>query len=224
MSTSHEFLYFTDPMCSWCYGFAPEITRLQQNYEDRIPVQMVLGGLRPDETRAMPEATAKEIAHHWEAVQGASGQPFDDTFFEKHPGFVYNTTPASRAVVAAGRMSPARPLEFQSRLQRLFYAQAEDPTQPETFEKAAAAMDIDPAEFRAKYEDPETEDILRSNFNMSRSFGIGGFPTLVLRETEDGEDKYILICRGYMKFEDIRNRVEQILNKEVDLVPSGGNE
>lgn len=224
MSTEHEFLYFTDPMCSWCYGFAPEITRLQQSYADRIPVQMILGGLRPDETRPMPESMAQEIAHHWEAVHGASGQPFDATFFEKHPGFVYNTTPASLAVVAAGRLSPARPLEFQSTLQRLFYAKSEDPTQPETFEKAASEMGIDPAELRAKYDDPETEEILRGNFNMSRAFGIAGFPTLVLREHEDGQDKYILLCRGYMKFEDIRQRVEQILNKQVELIPTAGNE
>ena len=32
-----------DPMCSWCWGFAPEIDSLADDY----PVDVVVGGLRP---------------------------------------------------------------------------------------------------------------------------------------------------------------------------------
>ena len=54
-----ELMYFSDPMCSWCYGFGPEIEKLQARYADQMPVQMILGGLRPDEEHPMPERMAR---------------------------------------------------------------------------------------------------------------------------------------------------------------------
>ena len=45
---SLRFIYFADPMCSWCWGFAPVIEQtLRRRYGEAIPVRLVLGGLRP---------------------------------------------------------------------------------------------------------------------------------------------------------------------------------
>ena len=44
-----QLVYVADPLCSWCYGFGPELTRLLE----RIPqakVDLVMGGLRPYNT------------------------------------------------------------------------------------------------------------------------------------------------------------------------------
>ncbi|MFQ5523922.1 MAG: DsbA family protein, partial [Acidimicrobiia bacterium] len=38
-----KLIYVGDPMCSWCWGFAPEIEDLADEY----PVEVVVGGLRP---------------------------------------------------------------------------------------------------------------------------------------------------------------------------------
>ena len=37
-------VYFADPMCSWCYGFSPVITAIAERFEDRMPLQLVMGG------------------------------------------------------------------------------------------------------------------------------------------------------------------------------------
>ncbi len=47
-------LYFADPMCSWCYGFAPQILQEKSNYPE-IDFQLVMGGLRPFGRETMPE-------------------------------------------------------------------------------------------------------------------------------------------------------------------------
>ncbi|MCR9143538.1 MAG: DsbA family protein [bacterium] len=217
--TEYELMYFSDPMCSWCYGFGPAIEELQAEYSERMPLQMILGGLRPDEERPLPQKMAQEISHHWEAVHEASGRPFHFAFFESHPDFIYNTAPACRAVVAAGRGESPRPMQFQHELQRLFYGEGQDPTKVETFEAAAVAAGLDREEFRRLYDDPETETITRQNFELTRAFGINGYPTLVLREVEGEEEKHILVSRGFLPYVELKQRVQMILNREVELVP-----
>ena len=43
--SAHFLLYFADPMCSWCYGFGPELDGLLRERAD-LRVQLVMGGLR----------------------------------------------------------------------------------------------------------------------------------------------------------------------------------
>ena len=40
-------IYFADPMCSWCYGFSPVIAQIRQTFGRALPIEVVMGGLRP---------------------------------------------------------------------------------------------------------------------------------------------------------------------------------
>ena len=43
-------LYVMDPMCSWCWGFAPVVEALaEQAAAAGVPLQIVVGGLRRDQ-------------------------------------------------------------------------------------------------------------------------------------------------------------------------------
>ncbi len=42
----NKLIYFGDPMCSWCYGFAPELKEIISNLPE-VEFQLILGGLRP---------------------------------------------------------------------------------------------------------------------------------------------------------------------------------
>jgi putative protein-disulfide isomerase len=202
-------LYFTDPMCSWCYGFGPGIEAIAAAYSDRAPVSVVVGGLRPDEDRPLPERMAREIAHHWEMVNQASGVEFDFSFFEKRPGFVYNTAPACRAVAAANLLDSSRTLQFQHALQRRFYRDAEDPAALETFQAAARDSGYAAAEFTETYAAQGTETVMRQQFDFARSWGIGAFPTLVL----NASDTNVLVTQGYLGREDLQARIDALLER-----------
>ncbi len=41
-----EVILVADPMCSWCWGFAPAIRAIRQQYADRLNIVLVVGGLR----------------------------------------------------------------------------------------------------------------------------------------------------------------------------------
>ena len=101
MSKPH-LVYFADPMCSWCWGFSPVIEAIQQRYGPALPIRLIVGGLRPWTTAPITAHERADIRQHWEHVRDASGQPFDFTFFDR-AGFVYDTEPASRAIVVLRR-------------------------------------------------------------------------------------------------------------------------
>ena len=93
-----------DPMCSWCWGFAPVVRRLAEDLD--LPVQVVVGGLRAGPSaEALDDRLASFLQGCWTDVQEASGQPFDHALLQTR-GWRYDTELACTAVVAARRRAP----------------------------------------------------------------------------------------------------------------------
>jgi len=171
-------LYFADPMCSWCYGFAPAIDQITEEFADTLPLRLVMGGLRPHGDEPLDDRAKREKRGHWEQVQAASGQPFNFDFFERD-GFVDNTEPACRAVVAARRLAPENALPMMKTLQRAYYLENSDVTDPGELRDRAVAIGVDGEAFRAAFDDTDTMDETRNDFWIAHKAGIGGFPTLI---------------------------------------------
>ena len=103
---SARLLYIMDPMCSWCWGFAPVAEALvEQAQAAGVELHLVVGGLRTGSGAALDPSTRRYILEHWQAVTDATGQTF--THEGALPdGFVYDTEPACRAIVTARRLAP----------------------------------------------------------------------------------------------------------------------
>ena len=126
----YHLIYIADPMCSWCYGFGPQLKALLDALPD-VQLDIVVGGLRAYNTDVMDEAQKATILGHWKQVQAASGLPFSTSGMAR-PNFVYDTEPACRALVAARILSPDLPsrsmLDVFHAIQHAFYAQGRDVT------------------------------------------------------------------------------------------------
>ncbi len=173
--------YFADPMCSWCWGFSPVIETLRDETRDRLRITLVLGGLRPGETAPLSATGREEILHHWHAVQARTGLPFR---FEDAlpPGFVYDTEPACRAVVAAGGLDPAQIFPLFKAIQRAFYAEGRDVTQTEVLAELAIDRVIEGAAFVREFESDAARDRTGAHFRQARQAGLRGFPALILQQ------------------------------------------
>src|SRR5438046_3726950 len=91
---------FADPMCSWCYGFGPQLTHVltHETLAQPVTLDLVMGGLRAYNTVVMDEASKAVLRSHWLQVGERTGLAFDDAAMRAE-GFVYDTEPACRAVV-----------------------------------------------------------------------------------------------------------------------------
>lgn len=168
--------YFADPMCSWCYGFGPTLTQFLGNHSE-LPVSVVMGGLRAYNTDTASDKQKGEIREHWRHVEQASGLPFNDAQLMK-PGFIYDTEPACRAVVAARESGRTDVLDFMKAVQAAFYRDARDVTNAEVLADVAAAAGWERTAFLAVFNSGEMREAVRADFALTQSVGIRGFPAL----------------------------------------------
>ena len=61
--------YIHDPMCSWCYAFAPSLHTLQKELPDFIRIKKIVGGLAPDTTNPMPLELQQKIQQTWRRIE-----------------------------------------------------------------------------------------------------------------------------------------------------------
>lgn len=173
-----KLLYFADPMCSWCWGFSPVLDAIVERVSDQAELEVVMGGLRPGTTRAMDDAMKTELRAHWMHVEAASRQPFDHTFFDRD-GFIYDTEPASRAVVTVRSLAQDRVRAYLREVQGAFYRDGRDVTTAETLGELATSVGVERSAFDAVFGSEETRTATQADFDRSAGLGIRGFPTLV---------------------------------------------
>ena len=202
-----HFLYVADPLCSWCYGFAPVMDELARHFADRLPVRVVMGGLRAGNTKPMRAEDKAYIRDAWTRVAEASGQSFDMAFFDRD-GFVYDTEPACRAVVTVrewGDSPPATPLAFKARISQAFYGHNRDVTATDVVVAVAEEAGFDGAAFRERFASAEMKSATFRDFLTSQEMGVRGFPMLAAGSAAKG---YALITNGFRPIDGLTDALE----------------
>ena len=197
-------IYVGDPMCSWCWGFAPEIETLA----GELPVEVVVGGLRPGPmAQPLEDRLAGFLRHHWEEISERTGQPFDTAFLDRRDGWVYDTEPAAIAITQMRERLPERTLDYFTDVQMAFYGRGEDVTDFEVLTSLTEGYDVARDEFAAALQGEGAKERAWEDFSRSRNWGISGFPTLV-GELDDG--RLALLARGWSPAAVIRDRIASL--------------
>ncbi|MDE2119372.1 MAG: DsbA family protein [Betaproteobacteria bacterium] len=193
-SPTPHLVYFADPMCSWCWGFSPVIQAVEQEFGDRLPIRVVLGGLRPGTRTPMLDADRASVREHWQHVHAMTGQAFDWGFFDR-ADFVYDTEPACRAVVVLRRQGEALALRALRHIQQAFYAGNQDVTDGAVLASIAAGLGVDAGEFEQEWRSAQARELTGADFALAQASGIRGFPTLIAGA--GGDQAYALVTHGY---------------------------
>lgn len=199
MTTPH-LIYFSDPMCSWCYGFSPVVEEIHRTFGGALPMRVVMGGLRPGTEKPMTEEAKLEIADHWTHVHEATGLPFNGSGMSR-PGFIYDTDPAARAVVVARHDSEEMAAAFLARAQKAFYAEGRDVTTAEVLGDLAEELGLDRAPFLEAWGSEAAKEETWRDYAISQRAGVTGFPTLVAGPNADGV--YGVVTRGFAPGEQV---------------------
>lgn len=185
-------LYVMDPMCSWCWGFAPVVEALaEQASAAGVPLQIVVGGLRRDQV-AIDAAARVRYLGYWQAVNASTGQLFD---FERGlpEGLVYDTEPACRALVTARQLDAASAWTLLKLVQQAFYTEGADVTQASVLVQLAEQAGIPRIEFAEAFDSQAMQEATAADFTWVQDLGIAGFPTLLAER----DDQLALLTNGY---------------------------
>ncbi|MCO7518011.1 DsbA family protein [Pseudomonas guariconensis] len=207
---SARLLYVMDPMCSWCWGFAPVAEALiAQAREAGVPTRLVPGGLRSGGS-ALDAATRRYILEHWQAVAEATGQAF--RFEGAMPdGFVYDTEPACRALVAARELDAERTWSLLALIQQAFYEQGVDITCAPQLVALAERCGFDRGRFAEAFTHAETRAATAADFSWVQGLGIAGFPTLLAERN----GQLALLTNGYQPLERLQPLLGRWLQQAV---------
>jgi putative protein-disulfide isomerase len=207
-------IYIADPMCSWCYGFGPELRALLEGLPG-MPLHIVVGGLRAYNTKPMDADMKATLLSHWQHVEERTGLPFVRDALARE-GYIYDTEPACRAVVTARALAPDAAFAVFGAIQHAFYAEGRDVTQGDVLaETACAALadrgcTVDAATFLAQWNSSAMKDATRKDFEQTKRWGVSGFPTLVLER--DGQ--LDLVVSGYAPMPTLVELLQQLVDRE----------
>lgn len=193
--------YVVDPMCSWCYGFAPALRVVEPKLAPDVTLELVMGGLAPDSRTPMPAEMRAYVQDAWRAVEARCGTPFNHDFWQEcEPR--RSTYPACRAVILAREAGLGR--ELLAAIQRAYYLEARNPSDESTLVTLAGEIGMDTTAFAAGLVDERTQARLLADFELRDRLGATGYPSLGVER--DG--RLALVTSGCLDAETLRARLE----------------
>jgi len=177
MKTDTTILYLADPMCSWCWGFAPSLKAIQA-IAPQVPVQIVLGGLAPDSEEPMEASLRCYIQQAWRDVAAQCDVEFNFDFWERCSPR-RSTYPACRAVVVARTFNLEMSM-FQS-IQHAYYLEARNPSDLNVLVEIAVTLGIPKQEFLDHMMLEQTQQALEADFQLRNQLHGHSFPSIGVR-------------------------------------------
>jgi len=210
-TSGFKLIYFYDPLCGWCFGFSPVMTRLQEVYGDRLEIEVVSGGLFLGPRAGAVNAVAPHIkAGAYKSVELTTGVKFGKPFLDDVFGdgkITLNSLQPTIALSIVKEESPEHELRFAAMLLEHVYVDGIDPTDIEALAACAAKIGFDPLAFETKMKSFEYENAAKAEFKTFRNNKFSAMPALVL--IKNGTEHQI--SHGYMNFEDLKTKLDSFL-------------
>lgn len=190
-----ELLYVADPMCSWCYAFAPVLKSVRTDLRGDVGTRLVLGGLARDDDQPMSQETREYIQGAWRSIEQRTPARFNWEYWD-HCQPRRSTWPACRAVLAAGD----RGEEMFEAIQRAYYQEARDPSDLGVLAAIAGELGFDGDGFARSMQSAEMRNGLKREFQLRDRLYARSFPSVGVRTGEE----YRLLASGWVEEPELR--------------------
>ena len=169
-------IYFTDPICSSCWGIEPQLRKLKLEYGSSIEIEYRMGGLLPDWSYNKGGISKpSDVASHWDEVSPYYDMPIDGDVWLEDP--LHSSFPPSIAFKAAEIQDKHKALLFLREIRELVFLHKKNITKWEILELAAKKVGLDVIKLKADYEG-NANLLFEEDLKLSKSYGVQGFPTM----------------------------------------------
>lgn len=207
-------LYFTDPICSSCWGIEPQLRKLKLEYGDYIHIEYYMGGLLPDWSyNSGGISKPSDVADHWDEVSKHYEMPIDGDIWLEDP--LNSSYPPSIAFKAAQLQDEEKALLFMRKIREMVFLEKKNITKWEHLSKAALLCGLDTMKLKVDFENKAKENF-QNDLSFSKSLGVRGFPTLIFTNESSSQVK-VYGVKPYKVFEDA------ILNLQTDATKKNYN-
>jgi len=193
-----KIIYFTDPICSSCWGIEPQLRKLKLEYGNDIDMEYRMGGLLPDWSyNSGGISQPSDVAHHWDEVSRYYDMPIDGDVWLEDP--LASSYPPSIAFKAAQMQDPEKAIIFLRKLRELLFLQKKNITKWEYVEQAAKYSGLDAAQLKKDYEG-EAPQRFSEDLELARKLGVRGFPSIFFAD-QQGNTEFVYGSKPYPVYE-----------------------
>lgn len=193
-----KIVYFTDPICSSCWGIEPQLRKLKLAYGDSIEIEYRMGGLLPDWSyNSGGISKPSDVAHHWDEVSQHYDMPIDGDVWLEDP--LPSSYPPSIAFKAAQLQDPDKAVLFLREIREMVFLKKKNITKWEHLEQAAINVGLNISRFRSDYEG-KAKELFNEDLDLARKSGVRGFPTLFFAD-RNGLTKTVYGSKPYIDYE-----------------------
>lgn len=194
-------LYFTDPICSSCWGIEPQLRKLKLEYGHDIAIDYHMGGLLPDWSyNSGGISKPADVAGHWDEVSQYYDMPIDGDVWLEDP--LSSSYPPSIAVKAAQLQDDRKAVAYMRRIREMVFLEKKNITKWEHLAAAATECGLDVAALKRDYEGVAREGF-KKDLELTKKMGVRGFPTLYFV----GKDGQQVVINGYRPYKEMENAV-----------------
>lgn len=169
-------IYFTDPICSSCWGIEPQLRKLKLEYGKTIEIEYRMGGLLPDwNYNSGGISKPADVAHHWDEVSVYYDMPIDGDVWLEDP--LNSSYPSSIAFKAAQIQDEDKAVVFLRVIREMVFLEKKNITKWEHLSDAALQVGLDIQRFKTDYEGA-AKTLFQEDLAIARQFSVRGFPTL----------------------------------------------
>ncbi len=191
-------IYFTDPICSSCWGIEPQLRKLKLEYGANIEMEYRMGGLLPDwNYNSGGISKPSDVAHHWDEASLYYDMPIDGDVWLEDP--LNSSYPPSIAFKAAQLQDPEKAVKFMRELRELLFLKKKNIAKWENMALAAKASGLDVVQLKTDFEG-KAKVLFEEDLKVARDYGVRGFPTLFFVNA-NGEKETVYGSKPYPFYE-----------------------
>ena len=203
-----KILYFYDALCGWCYGFSPVMEKVKASYADNFDFEIISGGLKLGVEAGPIGVVAPYIkAGAYKVVEQQCGVKFGDDFINgplQEGTMILNSLQPAIALSIVKKLKPEKAFEFAAILHKAIYVDGLHPEHMEGYGSYAEKIGFSRTDFVASMYDESYRELAQKDFDISRRYGISGFPTLVGIKG----DASFVISNGFVNFQSISSKLD----------------
>lgn len=183
-----KLLYFTDPICSSCWGIEPQLRKLKQEYGDYFDIEYRMGGLLKSwsEYGGSDVNGPESVAQHWDEASTYYNMPIDGDVWKEDP--LHSSYPPAIAFKAAQLQGNHKADQFLRRIKEMVFTEKKNITRSEHLVQAATDAGLDAGQFANDYQH-QAKELFEEDLAMAREWGVRGFPTIYFIDREDNRFK-----------------------------------
>ncbi|GAL85534.1 GTP pyrophosphokinase domain protein [Sporocytophaga myxococcoides] len=191
-------VYFTDPICSSCWGIEPQLRKLKLEYGNNLEIEYRMGGLLPDWSyNSGGISKPSDVAHHWDEVSVHYDMPIDGDVWLEDP--LSSSYPPSIAFKAAQLQNADIAVLFLREIREMVFLQKKNIAKWEHLEAAAKKVGLNATQLKIDY-DGKGKTLFEEDLKLARQFSVRGFPTMFFID-KDGNKETVYGSKPYAFYE-----------------------